>query len=170
MAFPRKLTGTLDEFCKAIAQRESSNNPTIINSAGFMGLYQFGEAALIDLKYLKSNNFNRANFDNKLDKSQWTGKDGVFDTYGFLRRPDIQTKAFQEMIIIRIRRINRLGLYNFVNKTIDGVYITLSGLVAGAHLVGEGGLRDWLVEGRPIKDGNGVHVKEYVSKFGGYKL
>lgn len=150
--------------------RESSNNPSAVNQYGFLGLYQFGEAALIDLGYVRMKNRKKENFDNKYTNADWTGKDGIRSALDFLRRPDIQTKAFLEMLQIRKNRLARLKLTNFVNKKIDGVLITLSGLVAGAHLVGEGGLRDWLVEGRPVRDGNGVHVKEYVQKFGGYNV
>lgn len=167
---PPRLTKTIDDFCRDVAIRESSNNARAINQFGFLGLYQFGEAALIDLGYVRRKNKTRENFDNKFTATDWVGKDGIWGVLDFLNRPDIQTKAFKEMIVIRKNRLRRLGLDKFVNKRIEGVRITLSGLVGGAHLVGEGGLRDWLIEGRPVRDGNGVHVREYVQKFGGYDV
>lgn len=163
---------TLKDFCRVIALRESNNNPMVVNQFGFLGLYQFGEAALIDIGYVRINKDKGrgSNFDNKIRPDQWTGKDGINSVGDFLSRPDIQTKAFIEMVEIRKRRLVRLGLTKFINRVIDNTKITLSGLVAGAHLVGEGGVRDWLIEGRPVRDGNGVLVQEYVKKFGGYAI
>lgn len=165
-----KTTKTIDDFCHDMAFRESSGNPSAINQFGFLGLYQFGEAALVDLGYVRKKPRYVDNFDNKYTATDWSGKDGINSIQDFLRQPGTQTKAFKEMIAIRLKRLKRMELDKFDGKTKNDVLITLSGLVAGAHLVGEGGLQDWLKEGRAIKDGNGIDVQSYVKQFGGYAV
>jgi len=39
------------DFYRDLAMSESSNNPKTINSKGYIGLYQMGEAALVDTGY-----------------------------------------------------------------------------------------------------------------------
>lgn len=60
----------------------------------------------------------------------------------------------------------------FDGKWYQGIYITESGLLAGAHLVGSHGLRAWLEEssGVRIVDAKGTHVSEYVRMFSKYDL
>ncbi|KAJ6638886.1 hypothetical protein Bhyg_11624, partial [Pseudolycoriella hygida] len=53
-----------NEFYGNLAQRESGGNPKCVNSFGFMGLYQMGNAALQDVGYINSH-------------GGWTGKDGA---------------------------------------------------------------------------------------------
>ena len=60
----------------------------------------------------------------------------------------------------------------FDGKWYQGTYITESGLLAGAHLVGSHGLRAWLEErsGVRIVDAKGTHVRDYVRLFSKYNL
>lgn len=48
--------------------------------------------------------------------------------------------------------------------------ITTSGIIAGAHLVGEGGLKKYLKDKSIKQDGLGTSVLEYMAKFGGYDM
>ena len=50
--------------------------------------------------------------------------------------------------------------------------ITLSGLLAGSHLVGAGAVKEFLDSSGKIvpKDGNDVPVTEYMKKFGVYHI
>ena len=52
----------------------------------------------------------------------------------------------------------------------DRVPITLSGLLAGAHLRGAQGVVNLLVDGTNAADENGTYILEYVQKFAGYKM
>jgi len=47
-----------------------------------------------------------------------------------------------------------------------------SGIIAGAHLVGHGGVKTWLDSNgtTDVKDGNGVCVSEYMEQFAGYDI
>jgi hypothetical protein len=61
-------------------------------------------------------------------------------------------------------------LKNYVGKTINGVEITESGLLAAAHLGGVGSVKKFLKSnGKRIKtDGYGTSIQNYINKFGGY--
>ena len=64
------MPGTYQQFFAALRQRESSNDYTAVNSVGFIGAYQFGEAALFDLGYVRRDkNFYDNNY-----SGGWTGK------------------------------------------------------------------------------------------------
>lgn len=41
-------------FLSQLGQRESSGNQAAINGFGYLGLYQMGEAALIDADYMQT--------------------------------------------------------------------------------------------------------------------
>lgn len=57
----------------------------------------------------------------------------------------------------------------YLGRTINGIEITISGLVAGAHLKGIGGVRKFL-KGKDNADAYGTKISEYIKKFGGYDL
>jgi len=63
-----------------------------------------------------------------------------------------------------------LKKYLVKNVYIAGIQITLSGLVAGAHLGGIGGIRKFLASGSGPKDVSGTSVKSYIKRFVGYDL
>ena len=48
--------------------------------------------------------------------------------------------------------------------------VTESGLLAAAHLGGAGSVKKWFRTGKVRKDGNGVKITTYMTKFSGYKL
>jgi len=48
--------------------------------------------------------------------------------------------------------------------------VTESGCVAGVHLKGWGGLKDFLINKKDNSDALGTPISEYISKFGGYNL
>jgi len=68
--------------------------------------------------------------------------------------------------------IQNLGLTKYLGQTINGVEITQSGLLAGAHLVGYGGLKKYLTSNGAddVKDGNKTPISQYIQKFGGYTV
>ncbi|MGH6866506.1 MAG: hypothetical protein ACREDO_10135 [Methyloceanibacter sp.] len=58
----------------------------------------------------------------------------------------------------------RGGCLAFDGQVIDGIKITVSGMLAGAHLVGAGNLNEFLLSGGDSAggDGNNVSVRSYV--------
>jgi hypothetical protein len=149
--------GDLYVFMAAIAERESRGNDTVVNRYGNLGKYQFSPRTL------------------------WAmGKQFKVTREEFLGNAALQDSAMAQYL--RDNRINIddiIGRFN--GRWYQGIYITESGLLAGAHLVGPHGLRAFFdpaytisVNGRLIRprtiDGNGTSVGEYLSKFSGYTL
>lgn len=140
--------GNLALFMEVMAKRESDNTPTVVNWLGYMGKYQFGPRTLWAL----GGEF-------RVTKAQ------------FLSTEDLQDRAMMQYM-----RDNRMMVADIIRqfdgKWYQGIYITESGLLAGAHLVGSYGLRAWL-EGNPgvrIIDAKGTHVRDYVRMFSKYNL
>ena len=80
----------------------------------------------------------------------------------------------QDMVVLRhIRNLKLQFLKNprryKIGEVIKGVPITLSGLIAGAHLKGIGGINQFL-EGKDNVDALGTKISEYIYKFGDYDL
>lgn len=148
-----KIKGEMKKFINAIAQKESSMDPTSINSLGYIGKYQFGKSALKDL-----------------------GLNIKINTNKFRNNPSIFPEHKQDEAMVKLLKLNKkyLGNYidEYVGKTIAGVKITKSGLLAGSHLVGAGSVKEFLDSNGKIipKDGNEVPVTEYIKKFGGFNL
>jgi len=140
----KMISYSQNEFLDAIGQRESSNRYDIVNQYGYMGKYQFGPKTL-----------------------RWLGYD--ISKEEFLSNPSIQEEA-----MIKLMKKNRKSLSRHIEKydgkIIHGIFITESGLIAAAHLVGAGGVRKFLRNGRISKDGFGTSVVDYITKFNGYQL
>ena len=149
--------GNLYVFMDSMAVRESNNTPTIVNRYGYMGKYQFGPRTLW-----------------ALGRQFRVAKDE------FLGNVALQDSAMMEYLKDNREIIGDLVIqYN--GRWYNGIYITESGLLAGAHLVGPHGLRAYFDpsyrirrNGRVIRprtrDGNGIKVEEYISQFSGFNL
>ncbi|RUM61237.1 MAG: hypothetical protein DSY66_02675 [Persephonella sp.] len=160
--------GSYTDFLRALGYRESGGRYNIENSYGYLGKYQMGEMALIDAGYYKGDSTPRKN-----DWiGEWTGKDGVWSKEDFLNNPQAQENAIREFHRKIWKYIKALDLDRYVGKTIAGIYITESGLVGGAHLVGVRSLAKFLKSnGSEIpRDGFGTPITEYISKFNGYDI
>ena len=69
------------------------------------------------------------------------------------------------------RNVYFLGLDGYVGRSIKGVEVTVSGMLAAAHLLGPGGVRDFLrSNGRvdPV-DGNSTRASDYMRRFPSYE-
>ena len=175
-------------FIQAVSYKESSSDlsqplstnfnkisASKKNKQGYIGLFQFGEAALIDLGYYK-------HWDNNTDKTKandwtgaWTGKAGINNLSQFLNSPEKQLQAIHEWIDFLCNRLRNRNFNEFYGKTINGIEITESGAIAGAHLVGDGGLGSFFgINGFKGKykesDGNGVHISKYIEMFNHFDL
>jgi hypothetical protein len=134
-----------NNFLSAIGRRESSNRYDIINKYGYMGKYQFGRETLNSIGF---KNISNSKF--------------------------ISSPRIQEAAMITLLRVNKKNLRRQIKRhagtVVNGVYITESGLLAGAHLAGAGNVKKWLRNGKRFKDGLGTSVVSYIELFGGYKL
>lgn len=156
------------DYLAALSARESGSNPGSVNQYGFLGSYQMGEAALIDAGYYQKDKTPGTN-----DwQGVWTGKNGIHSQADFLAQGTKQTQAITDYNVRQWRYIQNLGLDSYVGQTVGGVVITASGLLAGAHLVGAGGLRTFLQSnGTQVPhDANNTAITQYISGFNGYDL
>lgn len=163
------------------------NQYKVENSLGFMGKYQFGEALLIDLGYYKTPK-PYIGGGNGVDKNYWrgtwTGKKGINSKKQFLNSPAVQEFAIREAFALNLKRVNArladrgksLNDYlgkaktfkdNGVSKTIT---ITLSGILAGAHLRGPYGVANLLLDNKISHDEYGTSILRYIKEYGGYNV
>jgi len=68
-----------------------------------------------------------------------------------------------------LKRIILMRHRHLIGKEVRGIKLTLSGIVAGIHLVGLGGFLKWL-NGKDVRDGFGTKIEEYIKKFGDYAI
>lgn len=162
------MTGTYAEFLDALRMRESSGDYTAVNTLGYLGAYQFGEAALVDLGFV----IRDANpYDNSFDAG-FTGKLGITSAADFLAAPEAQDAAAGEWMQLLWRYIGAVEVDAVLGHVIGGIHLTASGMLAGAHLLGAGGLRDWVQSGGSLdrSDAYGTSLTEYLDLFGGYEI
>lgn len=134
----------LENFLDAIGFRESGNRYGITNKWGYMGKYQFGRSTLKGLGF-------------KVTKQE------------FLNDPQLQEEA---MMALLLHNKEKLQLYidTFDGKTINGMLITESGILAAAHLGGQGSVKRYFKKGKVFRDGNGTKITSYMNKFSGYDI
>ena len=132
-------------FKEALGFKESQGRYFIKNSLGYLGKYQFGSSTLEIL--------------------------GVYNTSFFMNNPIVQEKAF-EANLSRNKWVLRRDIKRFVGKTISGVKVTESGILAAAHLGGPGNVKKFLRSygSNSFKDAYGSSVKYYMKKFAGYDV
>ena len=132
-------------FKEALAFKESQGKYTVVNTLGYLGKYQFGRTTLNRFK--------------------------IYNTQAFLKNPELQEKAFIALCKVN-KWILRKDIRRSVGRTIKGVKITESGILAAAHLSGAGNVKKYLrsngVEG--FSDAYGATIKSYLRKFGGYNV
>ncbi|WP_419694151.1 calcium-binding protein [Mesorhizobium muleiense] len=162
------MAGSYDNFLDALAFSESSNRYDYVNPQGYAGAYQAGESALRMIGYYKLDGTAAVDWNNG-----WTGKDGINSLADWLSSPAIQDKAAGEYFTyLWNTEFKEFGLQKYIGQTINGVEITASGLLAGAHLVGADSVAVYLNSGgtQGASDPWGTPVAEYIAKFGGYDV
>ena len=132
-------------FLDAIGFRESSNNYKAVNRFGYLGKYQFGRKTL-----------NAIGFKDVSNRE-------------FLANPSIQEEAML-VLLKRNKHTLRREIKKYVGKTVNGIYITESGILAAAHLGGAGNVKKFFRKGYEFRDGNGTKMTSYMVKFADYDL
>lgn len=158
---------TLQDFLDALGKRESGGNYKAFNKYGYAGKYQMGEAALIDAGYYKK----KGSYNNDWSGT-FLGKDNINSITDFLNNPKAQENA---QIAFKRRQwlyLKAVGADKYLNKYINGYCITRSGLLAGAHLKGAGGVAEYLKSNgiKNPKDGLGTSIESYIKNFAGYDV
>ena len=157
------MAKSYDQFFEDLGFLESSKDYSEENTLGFIGKYQMGEGALIDTGYYTKDGTDKNDW-----KGKWTGKDGVNSKQNFKDNHSAQEWAVREYARQNWRTINRLGLASYIGKKVNNIEITISGMLAGAHLLGVGGLREFLKTGLDDDDDYGTKISKYVSVLAGY--
>jgi len=132
------------DFLEAIGHQESRNRYDIVNRFGYMGRYQFGKATLKTIKI-------------RVSKTE------------FLNSPRIQEEAMRRLLKYNKKKLAKY-IEKYDGKIVHGILVTESGILAAAHLGGQGSVKKWFRTGKVRKDGNGVKITSYMKKFGGYNL
>ena len=151
-----------------------------MNTLGFVG-YQFGEALLIDLGYYDDDVFYGAGAASNTWDGTWTGKNGVNSLEDFMTK-EAQEVAIQEAFGFNLKIIQEglsnqgesLGDYigttrSYVEngQTVE-VPLTLTGIMAAAHLRGAYGTLALLQGGSVSTDEFGTSILRYIQQFGDY--
>ena len=130
-------------FKETLGFKESRGNYHIVNDYGYMGKYQFSGATLRMMGFKNIDDF-------------------LYDT------------RQQEAAFFAYTSLNKWVLRNdikrCVGKTIGGVKITESGILAAAHLAGAGNVKKFLRSGgaNGFEDANGASIRYYLRMFSGY--
>lgn len=139
--------GGVRDFMKTMSKIESNHTHDIVNQFGMMGKYQFSQKTIKSLGYNVSQD-------------------------EFLHNPDLQDE-----VMLTLMKKNKRALRNLIKKyhgqVVNDVLVTEAGILAGAHLVGPGGVLSFFYPEKydfKTVDGNGVSVVYYMNKFKNYDV
>jgi len=132
-------------FKEAVAFKESQGKYTVVNTLGYLGKYQFGKSTLKRFK--------------------------IYNTNAFLKNPELQEKAFIALCKVN-KWILRKDIKRYVDKTINGIKVTESGILAAAHLSGAGNVKKFLRSNGNIgfSDAYGSTIELYLKHFSNYDV
>ncbi len=140
---------SLEDFKFALAQKESSNNWRKYNPYGYIGKFQFGQAAL-----------------------DVTGYSHV-SFHDFIDNPSIFPEKDQDKAMDSLLRFNAYVLEEYIRDyegtfILDSIPVTKIGVLAASHLAGPGNVKRFLnTKGRyNPKDIMGTHLSDYLLAFG----
>lgn len=130
-------------FCEYMGFKESSNDYKVVNTLGYKGKYQLGRMSLEDLN--------------------------IYGREDFLKNTKLQDSAFISLVSINKHRLRKYIMV-YENRTLNGIKITESGILAAAHLVGSESVKTYLKSGLVTSDANGTSVENYLEDFKGFKI
>jgi hypothetical protein len=128
-----------------LAFKESQGKYTVVNTLGYLGKYQFGRTTLRRFK--------------------------IYNTTAFLKNPELQEKAFVALCKVN-KWILRKDIQQSLGKSINGIEVTESGILAAAHLSGAGNVKKFLRSNGALNfsDAYGSTIQSYLKKFSGYDV
>jgi hypothetical protein len=129
------------DYIDKIGYLESRGNYSVTNQFGYMGKYQFGKKTLRGLGYTK-----------KQIKT-------------FLKDSDLQEEAMLKLIEHNLEILKNYGLMKYVGYDVNGVSITVEGMLAGSHLLGPHAVKQFIKKGKIGRDGNGTTIVTYMKQF-----
>ena len=128
-----------------MAFKEYQGKYTVVNTLGYLGKYQFGRTTLRRFK--------------------------IYNTTAFLKNPELQEKAFVALCKVN-KWILRKDIQQSLGKSINGIEVTESGILAAAHLSGAGNVKKFLRSNGALNfsDAYGSTIQSYLKKFSGYDV
>lgn len=157
----KSLDGFYDDFSRKLSFKESSHNPYVRNGS-FYGLFQFGKPAIVEIVKRDSS------YQDVLDNWDDIIESEVAAKKYFPR--DRQIAAFEVHKKAILRQLGKTeGVGNGAYDLAKAKGISEAGMIAGAHLVGAGGLKQYLC-GIDVRDGNGTSPSEYINNYGKYTI
>lgn len=160
------MSGSFNDYFNRLAQSESGNSPDFVSSLGYLGKYQFGEAALEAIGYYRGDSTpNVQDF-----RGRWTGKSGINSTFDFLNNERVQDSAIREYHRVLWTEITNYGDNFYAGQTLNGVKLTKSGMLAGAYLLGSDGLHTFIQSGgtNDLRDPFGTSIVNYIDTFANF--
>lgn len=185
---PDMSKGSFRDMLEAIAEFTSGlpsgspNQYKAENPLGFIGKYQFGEPILIDIGYYKADIYYGHGADKNYWQGTWTGKRGIDSKSKFQNSPEVQDLAICEAFKQNWKRINdslngqgkAIKDYLGQKKTFSDrgvsktITITLSGILAAAHLRGPYGVAGILSKKQVCCDEFSISILRYMDEYSGY--
>lgn len=159
---------SLEAFLIALRLMESGGDYQIVNSLNFLGAYQFGEAALTDLGFVR---YDGDAFNNDYSGG-WTGKFGVHSLNNFLGSRRAQDLAMQEWMTLMWYYIELQDLHIYAWTQVGDVTLTPSGMLAATHLLGADSLAEYIhSDGKAnLRDPYGTPIQSYIERLSGYYI
>ncbi|WP_146037975.1 hypothetical protein [Tabrizicola aquatica] len=151
---------SLSAFLVALRMMESSGDYQAVNTLNFLGAYQFGEAALIDLGYVRHDGDP---YDNNYSGG-WTGKSGIDSKQEFLASRKVQDKAAEAWVKLMWHYIESQNLHRHAWTEVGGIELTPSGMLAATHLLGTYALEEYIQSGgkADLRDPYGMPITSYM--------
>lgn len=158
------------DYLHTLGNRESNNDYSRENSIGYLGRFQMGEKALIDVNFYTKDDTTKNDW-----KGNWTEtakKFNVNSKKSFLKNPKAQDHAIESYLKKQWVYIKHFKLDKSLYQEINGITITPAGLLAASHLVGVGKVIQYFKSnGRNIPhDDYGTSLEEYLKKFANYDV
>lgn len=141
------IKGGTEDFMFAIGGMESDHDQYAVNEFGNLGTYQFSPRTLRKMGIIVSR-------DEFLNNEEL--QDSVMLVY--------MKNNYDELLPL---------IKDKLNTYYNGIYITKSGIIAGAHLVGTEGVLTYFYPEQHhaiTRDANGATIELYMRKFGNYKI
>lgn len=164
-----------DNFLDSVAASESAGKYDIVGGGGnmYLGRYQMGPSALADAGLMKKVTKGDPVPPNavKYGGEYYTWK-APYTREAFLSTPAIQDDAIKKYHAAVWRQLPESVRQQALDgtRTLNGVKMTPSGLIAASHLVGAGNMRRLLRESPDgnvtFVDGNGVPATKYMEAMG----
>lgn len=137
LSAPYLVEGKTKSIKDSLSSTESGGNYSIVNSEGYTGKYQFGQARLDDYNAAAGTSYDLAEF---------------------RKDPALQEKVMDWQVEDILSKYGHA-----VGRTINGVTLTEGSIVAIGHLGGLEGLRKYLATNGQYnpKDSNNTHLSDY---------